>query len=446
MNLPRALLPVVAMVVLLASPPGTVEAQESATPVPTWSPGEQLPSIYEAIVVRDSFGLRADPEYVAQSLGDPETFPYMWENLPLTSAEQADMVARLEVQRQVTSFIPSGQPGFLEAYLDQRRGGIPVFLFDRPVDEVRDRIARLLPGIEFEIHQVDTTLRELSRVRTDIRRSSKALAEEGIEVTAVAIDAANERVEVGVVAATDVARERLAEFGDAIVVVERPSLVEIKLPPSPFRSLWKPLDTDDLGLRYYCDATPFTASELATATPADHAEPPLRGAIEDHGRILSDDDGDWYVVKRGDGRVLALAVDGRGVESMELERAKSEQYFSDAWNFVRGGDCEPVAAFGRGLGGEWRLDPRYPAPGPDTRKLHVIGNAGCNGTERRGKARITYTKTAALIAIPMGDKIHSDMCHGLGPARMTITLPKPLGSRALYDVGSLPIRRVALPT
>lgn len=48
-----------------------------------------------------------------------------------------------------------------------------------------------------------------------------------------------------------------------------------------------------------------------------------------------------------------------------------------------------------------------------------------------------------LIAIPMGSKVHSDMCHGLGPTKMTITLPKPLGDRALYDVGSLPVRLVA---
>ena len=61
---------------------------------------------------------------------------------------------------------------------------------------------------------------------------------------------------------------------------------------------------------------------------------------------------------------------------------------------------------------------------------------------RRGKARIRTERDAVLIAIPMGNRIHSDMCHGLGPKPMTITLPKPLGDRALYDVGSLPIRQV----
>ncbi|RKY16646.1 MAG: hypothetical protein DRQ55_17555, partial [Planctomycetota bacterium] len=165
-------------------------------------------------------------------------------------------------------------------------------------------------------------------------------------------------------------------------------------------------------------------------------------SIHGHGRSLLEGDGDWYVVKRGDGRVLALAIDGRRVDSMGFERWKTETFFADTWDFVRGGSCEPQAAFGRGIGGDWRLDPDYPPPGPRARRLHVIGNAGCNGTERRGKARIHYTKDALLIAIPMGSKVHSDMCHGLGPKRMTITLPKPLGDRALYDVGSLPIRQV----
>jgi hypothetical protein len=31
----------------------------------------------------------------------------------------------------------------------------------------------------------------------------------------------------------------------------------------------------------------------------------------------------------------------------------------------------------------------------------------------------------------------------LGPTRMTVRLPEPLGARALFDAGRLPLRRIA---
>lgn len=419
----------------------SVLAQESPTPVPTWPAGESVVSIIEAIGTRDTFGLRSDPGYVAHSLTDPVAFPHLYEGLPLTAEEHADMVHRLEVQRQL--FIPSGRPDYAGAYIDQRRGGIPVFLFTEVDDEIEATLQRMMPGIEFEIHVAAVSLDELTRLKERISSAREELWQEGIELVSVSVHVVANRVEVGVIEATDEARARLAEFGERVVVIEESlPVLDTAGAASPFAGLWEPLDPDDVSLRYYCDGTPFTLSQLASATPATAADPSLRDAIEHWGRRLFGG-GEWYIVRAGRSRVLAMAVDGKRVESMELRRVSTGGYVAETWEFERGGDCDPRTAIGRGLGYPWRLDPEYPAPGPRTRTLHVIGNAGCNGTERRGKAHVHYTSHAALIAIPMGSKIHSDMCHGLGPKTMTIALSKRLGTRAMYDVGSLPIREVA---
>jgi hypothetical protein len=421
----------------------SVLAQESPTPVPTWPPGENVVSIIEAIETRDAFGLRSDPDYVAQSLVDPLGFPHLYEGLPLTAEEHADMVHRLEVQRQL--FIPSGRPDYAGAYIDQRRGGIPVFLFTEVDDEIEATLQRLMPGIEFEIHQVGVSLDELTRLKERISSAREELWQEGIELVSVSVHVVANRVEVGVIEATAEARARIAEFGEPVVVIEESlPVLDSAGAASPFAGLWEPLDPDDVSLRYYCDGMPFTLSQLASATPATAADPSLRDAIEHWGRSLLDEDVEWSIVHAGRSRVLAMAMDGDRVDSMELRRAATDGYVAETWEFERGGDCEPRTAIGRGLGYPWRLAHDYPAPGPRTRELHVIGNAGCNGTERRGKPHIRYARDAVLIAIPMGSVIHSDMCHGLGPKKMTITLPKRLGTRAMYDVGSLPIREVTI--
>jgi hypothetical protein len=56
------------------------------------------------------------------------------------------------------------------------------------------------------------------------------------------------------------------------------------------------------------------------------------------------------------------------------------------------------------------------------------------------------TADAVLIAIPMRALVRSVSGPCLGPTRMTVKLPKPLGERALFDAGELPIRRVTANT
>lgn len=431
----QRLLAITVGALLATSPVNAADDQ----PTPTWPPGDTVVSLLEAIGTRDSFGLRSDPEFVARSLADPATFPYLYEGLPLTAQEHADMVHRLEIQRQL--YIPSGRPNYAGAYIDQRRGGIPVYLFTEIGDDIEATLERMMPGIEFEIHRVAASLDELTRLKERISGAREELWQEGIELVSVSVDVVGNRVEVGLLEATDEARARVAEFGEPVVVIEE-SVPVLDAGASPFEHLWSPLDASQISLRYTCDR-PFTLADLAAATPASEADPSLRDAIEHWGRNLLDEDADWSVVSAGRSRVLAMAVDGKRVDSMELRRAATDGFVAETWEFERGGSCQPLSAIGRGLGYPWRLDPDHPPPGPGARTLHLIGDAGCNGTERRGKPHVRYTRDAVLIAIPMGSKIHSDACHGLGPRKMTVKLPKRLGNRALYDIGSLPVREVA---
>ncbi len=223
----------------------------------------------------------------------------------------------------------------------------------------------------------------------------------------------------------------------------------VQLATSPFERLWQPLDPADVPFEYVCEpGLPFTTSDLASARGLDDVPESLADAVSSWAERISSATDDWTVAREDDGQVLALAPGRRGwMESMRLVHQSSDTWASpdlgDPWDFATGGDCQAQTTFGAG---RWRLDHRFPAPGPRTRTLHVVGYLGCNGTEKSGPAHIHTTDDAMLIAIPMRSTMDSDMCHGIGPTRMTIRLPKPLGDRVLYDAGSLPIRRIGPET
>jgi hypothetical protein len=161
----------------------------------------------------------------------------------------------------------------------------------------------------------------------------------------------------------------------------------------------------------------------------------LAAIVEETGRLIADREVDWYVVRQTDDRVLALAPRGRTADDQLLD------WTDESWEFQTGGStCTPRAWFGERSVGRWRLDPAFPAPGPKTRRLHILGYLGCLGTERAGKAKVHMTDDVALIAIPMRSTVGPHFGECLSPTKMTIRLPEPLGRRTLYDAGSLPLR------
>ena len=205
---------------------------------------------------------------------------------------------------------------------------------------------------------------------------------------------------------------------------------------SPFEPLWQPLDAEDIPFDYTCAAgVTFTTADLATASPIADVSDALATVIEEVGPQISDGEADWYVVRQTDDLALALAPGRSWVDDQLLERT------DEGWRFRTGGSgCEPRSVVGDTSIGRWRLDPAFPAPDPTTQRLHVLGYLACDGSERAGEPMIHLTDDAALIAIPMRTTRSGGSGACLGPTKMTIRLPEPLGDRTLYDVGSLPIR------
>lgn len=202
----------------------------------------------------------------------------------------------------------------------------------------------------------------------------------------------------------------------------------------PFQGFWRPLDPADIPFDYTCGGLTFTTSDLASAAPTSDVPGPLATVIEEVGPQISDD-ADWYIVRQTDEAAVAFSPYPTLVDVQDLSRT------DEGWRFRGGGGgCEPRAVFGDATAGRWRLDPAFPAPGPRSRTLQVIGYRACNGTQRDGKARIELTDEAVLIAIPMRTTRSGSHDECLGPTRMTVSLPEPLGQRALYDASSLPLR------
>jgi hypothetical protein len=219
-------------------------------------------------------------------------------------------------------------------------------------------------------------------------------------------------------------------------------------PRPPFERLWRPLDPADNPFPYSCsEGLTFTTADLEAATGLDKMPPSLAEAIARSGEQVADRVADWYVVTREEYRVVALAPwpDGRRLVDDQVLAADAggPTGVEPGWDFEVGGSgCRPRAHLDDVGVGRWRLDPAYPPPGPKTRTLHVLGYLGCNGTRKAGRARVHVLDDAVLVAIPMRSIVWSDMCHGLGPTRMTVRLPEPLGHRTLYDAATLPIRQV----
>ena len=76
--------------------------------------------------------------------------------------------------------------------------------------------------------------------------------------------------------------------------------------------------------------------------------------------------------------------------------------------------------------------------------LKVWSSRVCMGSvELRGNPVVKMTPEAVLIAVPMRRVENTDMCVPGDPVRVDIVLPKALGDRSIYDMDTLPLRKVA---
>ncbi len=179
-------------------------------------------TLEHAVSFRQAFGLRADSPYVQDSLTNVGKFPNDDWGVPLTTPEATDMFSRVQVQRAIRGpdkDLWSNQD-YGGMYLDQARGGIPVFLTTGSVDALSSQLQKEMPEIQFEVHHVDNTLAQLTSTKDAISDSRDELTADGVIVHSASVDVVNNQVIVGVDRVSDAARKALDTFGPAVVLYE----------------------------------------------------------------------------------------------------------------------------------------------------------------------------------------------------------------------------------
>ena len=217
---PRSLmLGVLAALAIGLTPMATVHAQDSGT-------SEVPVSVQAAMSFRHDFGLREDEDYVTASFDDPDFSDGDW-GIPLNRAELDDLAGRVNDNQSILGVIEwahdrSDTGG---VYLDQKRGGMPVFLFVDRMKHFRDEFAERMPAsIDFEVELVDHSLAELTAVKDDITRDWFDLRKQGIYLVYSQVDVVNNRVEVGVLERTDKAVSVLEAYAGFVRVVQQDGL------------------------------------------------------------------------------------------------------------------------------------------------------------------------------------------------------------------------------
>jgi hypothetical protein len=119
-------------------------------------------------------------------------------------------------------------PGYAGAYTDHARGGLPVLLTSEG-EAFRAAIKSLPdPGISYEIRDVEYSMAQLEAIQDKVTSASESLSKSGTRIVSVGLDAAANRVVVGVQGLTDDSTSALSsEFGPAVTTTEeRPAQLD----------------------------------------------------------------------------------------------------------------------------------------------------------------------------------------------------------------------------
>jgi hypothetical protein len=215
-----------------------------------------------------------------------------------------------------------------------------------------------------------------------------------------------------------------------------PSPAPSSAPGSVIDPLFELVAPEGIPFTYRCDGVPFTASDLAYgAPPLDPPFGPLPG---------------WRVLgqERRFGQLVSLTEPGW--EEAPL-RSRLFELTEDgaAWSFAGDStfDCAPWAYLphARAVAGFWELwrAGRPPEPSDTSFEIRVWDSQACRGGTRvLGEPRVHLTDDVVLVAVAVRELPGGDSCPRGGPVRATVSLPEPLGDRAVVDAGHLPLRVV----
>jgi hypothetical protein len=208
---------------------GTASQRVSATDNTAVGESAAADAIDAEVEFRSTFGLRNDPDYVAlASKGGPEFSNLDW-GVPLSNDEVAELQRRLDVRESLGPAIAYAiaQPSYAGIYIDQLRGGLPVFLFTDVSSVDASELAGLAGGsTKIEIAAATRTLKELTATKGAISAARDQLRDAGVDITSVSVHVRTNQVEVGVVKPTPDAALVVSEIAPDAVVVDssRPTL------------------------------------------------------------------------------------------------------------------------------------------------------------------------------------------------------------------------------
>ncbi len=178
----------------------------------------------QAIVFRETAGFRSDEDFVRGTFADHSTFPDLQYGVPLSEAEAAEIGRRIAIQLAVDPVIEyaSHLDGYAGVYMDQQRGGMPVFMVagqDRQA-WVADLAERMPPGVDYDLVEVGHARAELEQLKHTIWGERGELARAGIDIQSAGLDIRNNQVLVGVNGLTEVADTELQSRYGPVGTVE----------------------------------------------------------------------------------------------------------------------------------------------------------------------------------------------------------------------------------
>ena len=173
---------------------------------------------------REVFGLPSTVEIVRNAAADPLNYSSDDYGVPLSTPEVDDLLRRAAIQGDMDPWVERAatHADFAGAYIDQRSGGIPVFMFTGDLaSRSKDMSAVVPPGTAFRVETANLTYERLTDLRDRIADSWPRLQAEGIKVVLTGILTSQNIVDVGVEGLTPEISQRLSdEFGAAIMVRE----------------------------------------------------------------------------------------------------------------------------------------------------------------------------------------------------------------------------------
>jgi hypothetical protein len=344
-----------------------------------------------------------------------------------------------EVMATLMAYADDHRDVFGGLWIDRDHGGTVVLAFTDDPDMHLAAIFDLLPTAG-DSPVIDTvraafTEDELFEIEASIPTSQ-------LPITSTWIDTIRNRVGIVLVDPTEADLDTLAASApsDALCTGEtrtpQPPIGPLEVIPAPGSD---PL-VSCLG------SPPFPASALRDPVPVELSAHPAARAFLDQ---LADQSGmepmpvDGWMVAAAEGEVasfLRSSDDLAWMATMELTAAGWRLTGTSAAEV-----CEPVVVLPEGTGEvTWRLDPTFPAAGPDDTTLHLeVTERGCANGEPMGERllgpQVVETDAQVLIAFAAVNVVGGATCPANPSTAVTVDLSAPLGDRELKDGTLIPL-------